>query len=589
LGFGAWNFSTSAQTLALPNRPADALSGTQFIEKITPMALAERESEILKQITSGNVPNFLRELCPVQITNVFNSRTNRATLYATPDYLAVGSDDDYFLTPISPNAAQRIADICSCSLPTRKIVNDIYAAAAVKLAPAPIPPSTAMTTVPVFSNHNVMVKAQRAEYLKEFPLGALVAGHQKDVVISARLATAPGQVAIYGWHRTNGMPIQPLYLGHGARWVDYSQCTRLVQNAMVVNGTNTSVPEVLDDPELCGLLSDEGPLSQPRYSTNSLPLPTNRPNLANFSGFQNSHRFNERVASFTMDPEIKVRVNAPALESVIPTNPVLLVFYALPNGSTIEETIGKTVRSTNDWRYDLQHIGAQMRFVRSLLPDRTVVLAYLENNLKSWPAWRKKYGNELIPEVIDSVKKLFATNKLEIALNGHSGGGSFIFGYLNAIKTIPDDVVRIAFLDSDYAYDRALGHNEKLVQWLHGGTNRFLCVLAYNDAVALLDGKPFVSATGGTWGRSHAMQKDLAEEFRFTSRTNGNFEWFSALDGRVQFILHQNPDRKILHTVQVERNGFIQSMLSGTANENKGYEYFGGRAYSQWVETNANP
>ena len=109
-------------------------------------------------------------------------------------------------------------------------------------------------------------------------------------------------------------------------------------------------------------------------------------------------------------------------------------------------------------------------------------------------------------------------------------------------------------------------------------------MLAYNDAVALLDGKPFVSAAGGTWGKSHAMQRDLAEHFKFTTRTNADFKRFTALDGRVQFILKENPERKIFHTVQVERNGFIHSMVSGTTNENKAYEYFGPRAYSKYIQ-----
>jgi len=587
---GVWNFTASAQTLSLPPRPANALNGTAFIEKIRPLDLQHRESEIFTEVSSGNVPDFLRKLSSIQVTNVVNGRTNRATYYVTPDYLAVGSDDDYFLTPISPNTAQRIADLTACSLPTRKMVNDIYAAAPLKLAPSPIPPSAAMTTVPVFSNHNAIVRSQRAEHLKDFPLGTLVAGHQKDVVISARLASALGNVAIYGWHRTNGAPIQPLYLGHGAKWVDYSQCTRLVQNAMTVNGTNTTITQILANPELSSLLSDEGPLSNPRYPTNALtslssnansgPPAQKRPDLGKFTGFKGTNSFKERIASFTMDPEVTVQINAPASTS----SNVLLVFYALPNGNSIEQTVGRATNSTTDWRYDIQHIGAQTRFVRSLLPQRSVVVVYLENSLESWPAWRKKYGDNLIPDIIHSVKKLFATNNVQVVLNSHSGGGSFIFGYVNAVKEISDDVVRIVFLDSNYAYERARGHTDKLVRWLNHDSNRFLCVLAYNDAAGLLNGKSFVSAAGGTWGRSHAMQHDLAEAFHFTSRTNENFELFSAIDGRVQFILRDNPERQIFHTVQVERNGFIHSLVSGTTNESKGYEYFGERAYSKWIE-----
>src|SRR5439155_16783602 len=145
---------------------------------------------------------------------------------------------------------------------------------------------------------------------------------------------------------------------------------------------------------------------------------------------------------------------------------------------------------------------------------------YLEANGKSWPAWRKKYGDEWIPKLIARVQRTFSGYKIGAVLAGHSGGGSFIFGYLNAVKSIPDDVVRLAFLDSNYAYDRALGHKDKISAWLKSSDRHYLCVLAYNDAVALLDGKPFVSAAGGTWGRSHAMQKDLEEDFKFTSATN---------------------------------------------------------------------
>jgi hypothetical protein len=588
-------FAVSAQTLPLPERPAEALTGTAFARRVASLDLPAREQEIFSQITSGNVPPFLRQLCPVQVTNVFAGRTNTGTFYVAPDYLAVGSDVDYLLVPISPNMAQRLADVLNCSLPTQKMVDDIYAAAAVKLSPVPIPPSPGMTTVGIFAEHNSIVQTQRVALLRAHPLGALVAGHKKDVVISEKLANAPGKVAIYGWHKTNGVPIQPLYLGHTAAWVDYSQCTRLVQQQMLVNGRTNTVSAVLADPSLAGLLSDEGPLAQPRYPTNALLLPSPVPNRAvqpQGTGansmlvphFQPSPYFKERTASFTFEPEVKILVNAPGDECFTPGKKVLLIFYALPNGNTTEQTIGKKLQPGDDWHFDIQHIGAQTRFLRELLSDRVVVVAYLENSLKSWPAWRKKYGDKPIPEMMATVKRMFAGHAVETVLSGHSGGGSLLFGYLNAVETVPDDVVRICFLDSNYAYDAKLGHLEKLAAWLKADNQHYLCVLAYNDAVALLDGKPFVSAAGGTWGKSHEMQRELEEVFPFTSRADTEFQRFSALDGRVEFILKENPDKKVLHTVQVERNGFIQSMVSGTTNENQGYEYFGPRAYSKWIQ-----
>ena len=309
-----------------------------------------------------------------------------------------------------------------------------------------------------------------------------------------------------------------------------------------------------------------------------------------FAGFLDSPAFNERIASFTLDPEVKVHINAPPAAAFAQGKKTLLILYALPNGNTTGQTIGRQLKPGDDWHFDIQHIGAQTRFLRQLLPDRNIVVAYLEANAKtiprSWPAWRKKNGDEPIPGIVAAIRKIFAGDPAEIVLSGHSGGGSFIFGYLNAVESIPDDVARIAFLDSNYAYDPARGHAEKLCKWLEASGEHRLCVLAYNDAVALLDGKPFVTAQGGTWGRSHAMIKDFGAHFKFTSQTNGTLETVSALDGRIEFLLKDNPERKILHTVQVERNGFIEAMVSGTTNEGNGFQYFGDRAYVKWIQGN---
>ncbi|MEI9960141.1 MAG: hypothetical protein WDM76_03115 [Limisphaerales bacterium] len=568
--------------ISLPEHATNAPTGSEFIQRITSADFSERERQIYSEIVAGNVPNFLRRFQLVTVTNINAGQTNFATFFVAPDYLAVGTDDDYFLVQMTPMTAQRIADRLGCTLPTRKMVDEIYAAAEVKLAPMPIPPSPAMTTVPVFAQHNEMVRAARAEFLKMHPLGALVAGHQKDLVITPMLTDVHGKVAIYGLQRTNGVPIQPLYLRHSVNWVDYSQCVRLVRSEMIVNGKPTTVAEVLANPNLAGLLNDEGVILNPRYPTNQLPaLPAQIIATNSENEFKRSGQFGEVICSFTFAPEVKILINSPVTNFA--NNPVTLILYTLPNGNTIEQTIGHKLQPGDDWHFDIQHIGAQTRFLRAMLTNRTIVIAYLEAGTKSWPAWRKKYGDDDVPKIVERVKNFFPTNHLEIVLASHSGGGSFIFGYLNTIGKIPNNVTRIAFLDSNYAYNSALGHDDMLLQWLKSSAQHSLCVLAYDDASALLNGKPFVSADGGTWGRSHAMLKDFSAEFNFTSRTNNGLETYSALDGRLQFLLKENPDRKILHTVQVERNGFIHAMVLGTTNENRGYEYFGERAYTNWI------
>ena len=573
-----------AQVLQLPPRATNAPDGDAFAKKITELDLTQRDQAITDEIFAGNVPDFLRKFCPVTVTNVADGVTNVGVFFAGPDYLAVGSQENYFFTPVAPGTAQRIADRLDCILPTRKMVDAIYAAAEVKLTPSPIPPSAAMTTVPIFGQHNATVRAQRMALTNLFPLGALVAGHKKDVVISARLAGVTNKVAIYGWHQTNGLPIQPLYLGHVWSWVDYSQCIRLVSQSMLVNGERKSVAEVLADPKLCGLLSDEGVVTNARYPTNfAAGVPAEKIKLPWPEKFSATSYFGEWEREIKTPDEVRILINAPARMSFSTDKPVLLVFYALPNGNTVEETVGKKLQPGDDWHFDIQHIGAQTRWLRQVMTNKTIVVAYLEAGTRSWPLWRKQYNDGHIVEMIEDVCGIFASNKTEVVLASHSGGGSLFFGYLNAVNQIPNYVRRIALLDSDYGYDSKL-HADKIKTWLAASEENHLCVLAYQDYLARLNGKPFVSENGGTWGRSHALLDDLSRQFHFISRTNDGLETVSEPDGRVEFLLKENPEQKIFHTVQVERNGFIQGVLSGTPDEGKGYEYFGDRVYTNWIQ-----
>lgn len=573
----------TARVLPLPHSTPNLVSGRSFLQKWEIASPQSREEAIIQLIGAGGIPEFLREFSSVGVTNVTGGRTNTGRLFVAPDYLAVGHNDDYLLMPMTPQTAQRIADSVGCLLPTRKMVDAIYAAAAVKLPPIPLPPGPAMTTLAVFAQHNDLIRTQRAAFLDSHPLGSLVAGHKKDVVISARLAGTTNKVAIYGWHRTNGLPIQPLYTGHRSDWVDYSHGIRLVSQVMEVNGQTQTVAAVLADPELAGLISDEGVVLNSRYLAGDAAEAGHARTEALWpEGFVAGHFPGETIRELHLPHGVRILINAPATDAFSESKPIRLILYALPNGNTIEQTVGRKLQPGDDWRFDIQHIGAQTRFLRRALPDHNLVVAYLENSLQSWPAWRREHGNNPIPLMLERVKAIFARWPVEVVLTGHSGGGSWTFGYLETVDDIPPVIQRIAFLDSNYAYETSK-HADKLARWLGASGQSYLCILAYHDSVALLDGKAFVSATGGTWGRSHAMLEDLGARFDFTHRTNGILRTHAALDGRLQFLLFENPERKIVHTVQVERNGFIHAMLTGTPNERKGYEYFGERAYGEWI------
>ncbi|NQV38635.1 MAG: hypothetical protein HQ509_11610 [Candidatus Marinimicrobia bacterium] len=261
-------------TLSLPERPVGALSGTELIAVLNPLGLREREERILAEILTGNLPNFMRELIPISSVETIGDSTYNITYYVTVDYMLMGSDDDYFLIPMTPILAQELADSLNMSLITRKMVNDIWAAAGLKLAPSPIPPSDEMVTIPVFADHNSIVRTQRMASIESYPLGTLVAGHKKDVILSNRIETNQDKVVIYGWHQLNGQPIQSLYSGHVNWYADYSHGIRLVNSECILNGEKRNISDILSDPELYRLLSDEdGCMTMPRYPVDKSSYP----------------------------------------------------------------------------------------------------------------------------------------------------------------------------------------------------------------------------------------------------------------------------------------------------------------------------
>lgn len=262
-----------------------------------------------------------------------------------------------------------------------------------------------------------------------------------------------------------------------------------------------------------------------------------------------------------------------------------LVLYALPNGNSIEWTKGKKMKAGDDWHYDIQHIAAQTRYVRELDKRNTYIVVYLMAAQKSWPAWKRSTPDSLngIKKIVDGITSLFMVYDPIIILNSHSGGGSFIFGFLDAVESIPLNVERIAFLDSDYGYEEEK-HKTKLVNWLQKNSNNKLLALAYNDSVVIYNGKPLVSATGGTWYRSRLMQRNLSASFDFSTVEDTAFTRHAALGGRIKIILKQNPAGLIYHTEQVARNGFILSLLSATPLEKKKhFTYFGQRVYEKYI------
>jgi hypothetical protein len=301
------------------------------------------------------------------------------------------------------------------------------------------------------------------------------------------------------------------------------------------------------------------------------------------SGFSTAFPFGEQTLTFRLPFEIRIHINAP--ETLERARPTTLMFFALPNGNTIEQTIGKQLREGDDWHFGIQHIGAQTRRLREVVTDRNLVVVYVEAETRSLPQWRRKYRNHgtLILTILDTVRALFAPYDPSVELSAHSGGGSFLFGFLDALDFIPSYITRMSFLDSNYGYDENKRHGQKLLEWLQRDTQRFLSILAYDDRHITIGGRRVVSDSGGTYRATHRLLEWLQNKVALTIEKDSVIERYSGLAGRIDIRVHTNPDTLILHTVLVERNGFIHGMTSGTRYNASAGDFWGAPAYTQWI------
>ena len=291
-----------------------------------------------------------------------------------------------------------------------------------------------------------------------------------------------------------------------------------------------------------------------------LPACAPRPAALDLPQFAQAGSFGERVRVLTMEPGVTATFVAPA--TLDGHKRVDLVIYALPNGNSTAETIGKKLSDGVGWRYDIQHIGAQTRALRTRGLEQAVVV-YLEADTKSWPAWRSRMGydkaNARIVSMVDQLRAAVGNPpELAVTLTGHSGGGSFMFGFIEGQDALPAWLERIAFLDANYNFDAR--HGEKLAAWLHQSREHTLVSLAYDDREIMLDGKKVVSDSGGTWRASQRMLTWLRGPFSLTADTLGAFLRFH--NDQVEILLHPNPANRILHTEMIgEMNGYMHALL----------------------------
>lgn len=256
-------------------KPTATLTGWDFMLQADTTEFWTLEDKIVETILAGNMPTALKSFQKITFTTPVVDSINALSsphvveILVLPDYLAVGTDDDFVRMPMGPLAAQRIADSLNCILPTAYLVDRIAEVSEGHLDIFPFRPLGNRNCNPiVFQDSNNAINALYKA--KGYKFGQFISGLKKDIILTYQIHTLPGKernVAIYGWHHPSGRTQQPVHVKHGNFYADYSHGVRLISRTVVIDGKAYDAREVLESPELYVLLSDEPmPLKQASYA-----------------------------------------------------------------------------------------------------------------------------------------------------------------------------------------------------------------------------------------------------------------------------------------------------------------------------------
>jgi hypothetical protein len=232
------------------------MKGSRFIAALPEAPGPARERAILDAVKAGSTwVNW------AVVASKWGDHSAEITV--STDALAVGDAEDWVRVTLSHTTAQRVADFFGALLPTTRIADLIADQASVHLTPCLQTPDAAMANTSRMLRHHEQIEGKRAGRV------GLVATVGKDWVVTNRLEGRPDRAANYGWHdphAPNGKLWQPLGLAHNRSHVDYSQTVRLVKRTVRVDGVERDLVDVLADPALAGLVSNEGPIRLWRLS-----------------------------------------------------------------------------------------------------------------------------------------------------------------------------------------------------------------------------------------------------------------------------------------------------------------------------------
>lgn len=270
---GKGSVSQRIPPTGLPSAPPPTNTGGHAwaLQELPKNATAEREAAIIAAIDAGNW--IMPAWYPVQ----YEKDGHTVTIFAWADCLAIGLENPVRVN-VWHSTGQRIADRLDCMLPTSRM-SDMAWQASKQINPQILGASAQMSTTAWMVQHSDKVQAAIQASGGGFcrPLG-------KDWVNTERLLRPDGSVATpthstigggggsipaganYGWQSPAASLWNPIHtvrvwqsigLAHDMNYTDYSQTLTLYRKECVIDNLSRSCEEVLTNPDLAYLLSDE--------------------------------------------------------------------------------------------------------------------------------------------------------------------------------------------------------------------------------------------------------------------------------------------------------------------------------------------
>ncbi len=106
----------------MPGLEGKVLTGSDFSQMASGYSWQERDSLSLDAFGKGSIPPFYRRFIPVKVmgTDAVGEK-HKAVFFVAPDYFMIGNASDWVRVPLTPMAAQVVADRLDCFLPTKKL------------------------------------------------------------------------------------------------------------------------------------------------------------------------------------------------------------------------------------------------------------------------------------------------------------------------------------------------------------------------------------------------------------------------------------------------------------------------------------